>query len=260
MGDAAGLASTSGETGRYTARMSFLLALDSSTETLVVALSRETDLLAREGEGGARASEQMVPQAMALLAQAGRSLAELDAIAFAAGPGAFTGLRTACAVAQGLAFGAGKPVLPLDSLLLVAEDLRLQQPQARLTGPCWVLMDARMNEIYAAAYEWQGDHWVILRSPALYTLPAAAEALQSLPPQAMAGNALSVFADALAPVLPAAVPQAATTRSRAAALASLARQAWRAGAAVDAAEAMPVYVRDKVAQTTAERLAAKGAA
>lgn len=240
--------------------MSFLLALDSSTETLVVAVSREAELLAHESEGGARASEQMVPQAMALLSQAGLDLARLDAIAFAAGPGAFTGLRTACAVAQGLAFGASKPVLAIDSLMLVAEDLRLQQPEARLTGPCWVLMDARMNEIYAAAYLWRGDHWDTLRPPVLHDLPAVKAALQDLPPEAVAGNALDVFAQELAPALPPGLPQAARPRSRAAALASLARQGWAAGRAVDAAEAMPVYVRDKVAQTTAERLAAKGVA
>ncbi|MGM9516053.1 tRNA (adenosine(37)-N6)-threonylcarbamoyltransferase complex dimerization subunit type 1 TsaB [Roseateles sp. DB2] len=240
--------------------MSFLLALDSSTETLVVALSRETELLAHEGEGGARASEQMVPQAMALLAQAGIGLAQLDAIAFAAGPGAFTGLRTACAVAQGLAFGAAKPVLPLDSLMLVAEDFRLQQGGAGLSGPCWVLMDARMNEIYAAAYQWQGDHWETLRPPALYGLMAVIEALGALVPQSVVGNALSVFAQELLPALPPGVAQSSQARSRSAALSSLARQAWAAGRAVDAAEAMPVYVRDKVAQTTAERLAAKGVA
>ena len=240
--------------------MSFLLALDSSTETLVVALSREAGLLMQESEGGARASEQMVPQALGLLSQAGLRLEQLDAIAFAAGPGAFTGLRTACAVAQGLAFGASKPVIPVDSLMLVAEDLRLQQGAGGLAGPCWVLMDARMNEIYAAAYRWQGDHWDTLRAPALYGLPAMSEALGELPPQAVAGNALDVFAEALAPVLPAGLPQASRTHSRAAALASLARWGWSAGHAVDAAQAMPVYVRDKVAQTTAERMAAKGAA
>ena len=240
--------------------MSVLLALDSSTETLVVALSRESGLLSHESEGGARASEQMVPQAMALLAQAGLTLAQLDAIAFAAGPGAFTGLRTACAVAQGLAFGASRPVLPIDSLLLVAEDLRLQQAPADLPGTCWVLMDARMNEVYAAAYRWLGDRWETLRAPALYGLPALIEALRGLPPQAVTGNALTAFAQDLAPALPAGIVQTSQARSRAAALGSLARQAFLAGRAVDAAEAMPVYVRDKVAQTTAERLAAKGAA
>ncbi|MBB2486667.1 tRNA (adenosine(37)-N6)-threonylcarbamoyltransferase complex dimerization subunit type 1 TsaB [Mitsuaria sp. WAJ17] len=240
--------------------MSSLLALDSSTETLVVALSLESGLHAHESEGGGRASEQMVPQAMALLAQAGLELAQLDAIAFAAGPGAFTGLRTACAVAQGLAFGAARPVIPVDSLLLVAEDLRLQQGPAGLPGICWVLMDARMNEVYAAAYCWQGDRWDTLRAPALYGLPALIEALRDLPPQAAAGNALTVFAQELAPVLPAGLVQASQARSRAAALGSLARQAFLAGTAIDAAEAVPVYVRDKVAQTTAERQAAKGVA
>lgn len=244
--------------------MSFLLALDSSTESLVVAVSHETGLLTHEGGGGARASEEMVPKALELLAQAGLRLDQLDAIAFAAGPGAFTGLRTACAVAQGLAFGAGLPVLPIDSLMLVAEDLRLRlaaEPSAvACPSPCWVLMDARMNEVYAGAYQWQGDRWAVLQAPALFSVPALVETLQSMPPGAVAGNALNVFAGALSGVLDPALPQAAEPRSRAEALASLARQALAAGAAVDAAQAMPVYVRDKVAQTTAERLAAKGAA
>jgi tRNA threonylcarbamoyladenosine biosynthesis protein TsaB len=244
--------------------MSFLLALDSSTESLVVAVSHGTGLLTHEGGGGARASEEMVPKALGLLAQTGLRLDQLDAIAFAAGPGAFTGLRTACAVAQGLAFGAGVPVLPIDSLLLVAEDLRLQRstdPAAdAFPSPCWVLMDARMNEVYAGAYRWQGDQWDVLQPPALFSLPALVEALQALPPGAVAGNALTVFEAALTGVIDPSLPQAAEPRSRATALASLARQGLAAGGAVDAAQAMPVYVRDKVAQTTAERLAAKGAA
>ena len=99
---------------------------------------------------------------LALLAEAGCTLAELDAIAFGCGPGAFTGLRTACSVAQGLAFGAGKPVLAVDSLMLVAHDARSQHAADEV----WVAMDARMDEIYAAAYRWLGTRWAVLSTPA----------------------------------------------------------------------------------------------
>ncbi|MBV8123712.1 MAG: tRNA (adenosine(37)-N6)-threonylcarbamoyltransferase complex dimerization subunit type 1 TsaB, partial [Paucibacter sp.] len=172
--------------------MTGLLSLDSSTETLAVALSYPGGRLLYEGAGGPMASERMVPEAMQLLARAGMNLNELDAVAFAAGPGAFTGLRTACAVAQGLALGANKPVLALDSLMLVAEDAH---QQALATGvvlptPLWVAVDARMNEIYAAAYERDEAGWRTLQAPALYSLPA----LQShWEPAAVAGNALQLF-------------------------------------------------------------------
>ena len=105
-----------------------LLALDSSTDALALALHTPAGRWHLNEAGGAAASARIVPAVQALLAQAGIGFPALDAIAFGAGPGAFTGLRTACAVAQGLAFGAGKPVLALDSLMLVAEDAWGLQP------------------------------------------------------------------------------------------------------------------------------------
>jgi tRNA threonylcarbamoyladenosine biosynthesis protein TsaB len=170
-------------------------------------------------------------------------MADLDAIAFGQGPGAFTGLRTACAVAQGLAYGLGKPVIAVDSLMLVAEDARAQGAGDDL----WVAMDARIGEIYAARYRHDGTAWQVLDAPALYA-PGALVAHWGTP-AAVAGTALSAYADALGPV-PRAWPQA---RSRAAALAALAMAAWQRSETRDAAEALPVYVRDKVALTTAER-------
>lgn len=234
--------------------MTVLLALDSSTDTLTLALSGTQGLRVFDGEGGARASELMVPQAMALLAAEGLSLAQVDAIAFGRGPGAFTGLRTACAVAQGLAFGANKPVLAIDSLMLVAEDARLQaQAEGQvLPDTLWVAMDARMGEAYAAAYAWRAGVWHTMAEPALYS-PQALMALWAEAPQALCGSALSEFPE-LAGLAPLSWPQ---QRQRGAALAALARQAWDQGLQMDAAEAVPLYVRDKVAQTTAERLAAK---
>ncbi len=242
----------------YTSPMTVLLALDSSTETMALSLSSPAGTWLFEAEGGPQASSQLVPQALDLLAQAGLKLADVDAIAYGRGPGAFTGLRAACAVVQGLAFGAGKPVLPIDSLMLVAEDARLQLQQQvggafEFEGLMWVAMDARMGEIYAAAYRWEEGAWQLVHAPALYS-PEALMAFWGQP-GALCGSALSVFAEALAPAVQAARHCWPRHQSRAAALAALTTQAWAQGDLLDAAQAMPLYVRDKVAQTTAERLA-----
>ncbi len=225
-----------------------VLAVDSSTDKLAVALSGPAGVLSVfDGAGGAQASARLLPEIHRLLGEQGLKLADLDAIAFGRGPGAFTGLRTACAVAQGLALGSNKPVLALDSLMLVAEDAR--QQSSDLQGPLWVAMDARMDEIYAACYEYRDGQWQTLQAPALYAPAALAERWGR--PAAVAGSALTVFAAHFD--MPArAWPQEA---SRARALAALAQAAFERGELLDAAEAQPLYVRDKVAFTTAERLA-----
>src|SRR5436190_7898030 len=122
--------------------MMTLLAFDTATERMSIALAAGGTVWEHEaigGEGAGQASAALIPAILALLARAGVTLAELDAIAFGRGPGAFTGLRTACSVAQGLALGAGKPVLPIDTLLAVAEDARASRDALRV----WVAMDAR---------------------------------------------------------------------------------------------------------------------
>jgi tRNA threonylcarbamoyladenosine biosynthesis protein TsaB len=235
--------------------MTVLLALDSSTESMALALSSPQGRWFFEAEGGAQASARLVPELMALLQRAGLALADVDAIGFGRGPGAFTGLRTACAVAQGLAFGAGKPVLAIDSLMLVAEDARQQAGPA--IARIWVAMDARMGEIYAAAYAHDGRHWQVEQAPALYKPAALLAQWVAAPPAALAGSAIEAFAELREAGLPAL--HWPRTRSRAEALAVLAEQAWTLGPRLDAAEAMPVYVRDKVALTTDERLAARAA-
>src|SRR5437762_12159574 len=128
--------------------MSTLLAFDTATQRMSVALAARGSVWVHESDGGAQASAALIPAILALLTQAGVALRDLDAIAFGRGPGAFTGLRTACSVAQGLAYGAGKPVLPIDTLLAVAEDARAGRAAVRV----WAVMDARMDEIYAAQY------------------------------------------------------------------------------------------------------------
>ena len=225
-----------------------LLALDSATETLSVAVVDGAQQWVADEAGGALASQRILPLAFALLERAGLGLRELDAIAFGRGPGAFTGLRTACSVAQGLAFGAGLPVLALDSLAVVAEDAHAQHGAAEI----WVAMDARMNEIYAAAYRRDGARWQVLQAPALWSPEALAQAWRDAPPAQVAGSALEAFGARLAT---GTALRVSAVQDRAAALARLARMAWQGGEAVDAALAVPLYVRDKVAQTTAERAA-----
>ena len=243
--------------------MTVLLALDSSTETMALALSSPAGDFFFESEGGPQASARLVPEALALLARAGLTLADVDAIAFGRGPGAFTGLRAACAVVQGLAFGADKPVLAIDSLMLVAEEARQQAAAGArpLIGLLWVAMDARMGEIYAAAYRFDESGWVTVEAPALYK-PAALgthwqHQLDLGEIGGFAGSALSIFAETLGVSSSEHQGHWPRSLSRAGALAELAAQAWRRGETLDAAMAMPVYVRDKVAQTTEERLAAR---
>ena len=100
--------------------MSVLLAFDTATEQMNIALSVHGVVTVHEAAGGALASATLIPAILALLAAAGLTLREVDAIGFGRGPGAFTGLRTACSVAQGLAFGADRPVLAIDTLLAYA--------------------------------------------------------------------------------------------------------------------------------------------
>jgi tRNA threonylcarbamoyladenosine biosynthesis protein TsaB len=232
-----------------------ILALDTATERLCAALADGRTIHTHDEAGGGAASARLLPALQGLLARAGVAGPALDAIAFVQGPGAFTGLRTACAVTQGLAWGWRKPVLPLDALMLLAEDLR--EPSAWAEGAeVAVAVDARMDEIYAARYAWRGGRWQSTQAPALWAWPALAEAGAAAPvPQGLAGSALGLFADRIA--WPAAAWRRDEPLDRAAALGRMALQAWAQGAAVPAAAALPLYLRDKVAQTTAERAAAR---
>jgi tRNA threonylcarbamoyladenosine biosynthesis protein TsaB len=237
-----------------------LLALDTSTDRLAAALQTEAGRRCVNEAGGALASARLVPLLMSLLADAGVTLAQVQAIAYGQGPGAFTGLRTACAVAQGLAFAGSTPVLAIDSLLIVAEDARQQATAAGLAtdGDWWVAMDARMDEVYAAAYQHDDiTGWQLRLAPRLWTLAALADTWAAAPPARVAGNALAAFTDRLPVPGAQAWPHCA---DRAAALLRLAAQAWRRGDRLTAEQALPLYLRDKVAQTMAERQALRDAA
>lgn len=234
-----------------------LAVLDTATETLHLGVCEGEREWILALPGGAAASAALLPALMGLLEEAGLKLAQLDAVGFGRGPGAFTGVRTACAVAQGLAFGAGKPVLALDTLMAVAEDACRQGASDDL----WVAVDARMGECYAAHYRRVDSAWHAVEAPALHApaeLAARVMAVAGELPQAeVAGTSLDAHRAHWEALAAARWPQAAP---RAAALLALARAAWARGEALDAAQALPLYVRDKVALTTEERSAERTAA
>ena len=236
-----------------------LLALDTATEALAAAVLAPAGRWHANEAGGKLASARLLPLLLNLVDRAGLTMPQLQAVAYGQGPGAFTGLRTACAVAQGLAFAHDTPVLAIDSLLIVADDARQQAIDRGLSdndGLWWVAMDARMDEVYAGAYRHQASGWQTAVTSQLWTLAALAETWLAAPPQRVAGTALDAFADRLpwgnAERWPAC-------QDRAAALLRLAEVAWADGLSKPAEQAMPVYLRDKVAQTTAERLAQRAA-
>ncbi len=219
---------------------------------MVVALAIGAVTHGLDEEGGARASSRLLPAVQDLMQRAGLSLQDLHAVAFARGPGAFTGLRCAASAAQGLAFGLRLPVLPIDSLLVVAEEARLQLDSVAQRSACIaVAMDARMGQIYAARYGWRDGAWHDQDGASLVEPEALAALWRDAPPTVVAGTALGVYAQRLA--LAPNVRCIATMVHAPAALASLARRAWHAGHAVHPREAQPLYVRDKVAFTTRER-------
>ena len=226
-----------------------LLAFDTSTDHMSIAVTDGSRVWQHTGPGGAQASSTLIPAILALLAQAGLALAGLDALVFGRGPGSFTGLRSACSVAQGLAFGARLPVLPLDTLLALAEEARFQQQGAAPVDlQVMALLDARMDEMYVQRFGFSGGHWTA-RAPCTLIRP---EALQlDTDTGLLAGNVFSVYADRL-PVFADQLLRV-TALPTATALLRLAPALLAAGHGVPADQALPLYVRDKVALTTDER-------
>src|SRR5690242_17865920 len=130
-----------------------VLSFDTSTEWLTVAVGDGASWATHRERAGAANSERILPAVDALLAQAGWQLADLNGIAFGAGPGAFTGIRIACSVAQGLALGADLPVVPIPTLQALAQQAWRDHAATRV----FACLDARMREVYLAFYVRDGD-------------------------------------------------------------------------------------------------------
>jgi len=224
--------------------MPTIVAIETSTELASVALLQGDQLISRESGGAQTHSQYVLPMLQSLLIEAGITLSQCDALAYGAGPGSFTGVRTACGLAQGLAFGANVPVVPVVTLMAMADAAR----RAGGGDSIVAALDARMGEVYWAQYRFR-DGWQAVVAPTL-SKPTQVTAQG---PALACGSGLGVYADAFADFdfidrWPGLMPHAAH-------IARLAVAAVMAGHTVHARDAQPLYLRDKVALTTRERLA-----
>jgi tRNA threonylcarbamoyladenosine biosynthesis protein TsaB len=221
-----------------------ILAFDTSTEYCSAALWRDGEVEAREAHAGQRHSELLLDMIDELLGGRAPRAAGLDGVAFGRGPGSFTGLRIACGVAQGIAFGAALPVIGIDTLLAMA---------CGAGAPRVVCcLDARMREVYHAAYERDGELWRTVCEPSVCP-PAQAPALPG-GGWLGCGSGFAAYAQALAQRYQGALAGVEPGRyPHAREIARLAAPRFARGEGVSAERAAPFYVRDKVALTTAER-------
>jgi tRNA threonylcarbamoyladenosine biosynthesis protein TsaB len=210
-----------------------------------VALLRADELFVEEAMARNQHAEMLAPMIRRLLERSRLRAVEMDAFGFGQGPGSFTGIRIACGIVQGLAFAARRPVVPVPSLVALAE----QSNEGRVI----TALDARMNEAYLAAYARNGDDWDEVLAPRL----VASDAQPALPGSRWAATG-SGF-DRL-PWLREAYRASIEMRfegdlPRAGAVARIAARRLARGAGVPAEQAAPLYLRDKVALTTEERQA-----
>lgn len=228
----------------------WILALETSTDLGSCALWHAGQVVERICPVGRPHSETLLPLVRELLAEADIGVGRLAGIAFGVGPGAFTGLRVACGAAQGLAVAADLPLLPVTSL----ETLAAASGAERVLA----LLDARMGEVYGGRYrragddEWRLDGEIRVAAPADVELPLDEGWLAC-------GNAPAAY-PALAARLAAAGLAVQPALPMAATVARLAAPRAARGEGIDPALAAPLYIRDKVAKTVAERLSEGGRA
>lgn len=222
-----------------------IAAIDTSTELASVAILHRGAVFTQQASGAATHSATVLPMLQRALHDAGIGLADCEAFAYGCGPGSFTGVRTACGLVQGLAFGVQRKVIPVVTLLAMAHAARQQGAGAEVI----VVLDARMGEVYWARYRYT-DQWQIVNEPTL----AHAEQVVLAPAAAVCGNGVLAYPGAFASL--AADRRYPTILPHAADIAQLAVPALARGEWVAARDAQPLYLRNKVALTTAERLAA----
>lgn len=221
-----------------------LLALDTSTEYCSCAIWRNGEILSSSELAGQRHSDILLPMIDSLLNQAGLGLNQLNGIAFGAGPGSFTGIRIACSVVQGLALGADLPVVPVCTLEALAEQSGAERVVAAL--------DARLDEIYVAYYRRKGEVWLAEFGPALCSISDAPALLD--PGWVGVGSGFTILEGALGHHLGLKFASVnGLLYPESSAIARLGAAALERGEGLDAAEAQPVYLRNKVALTIEER-------
>ncbi len=226
-----------------------ILAFDTATEACSAAVCMGDRVVSRFREAPRAQAELLLPMIQSVLDEAGLVLAELDALAFGRGPGSFTGVRLAASVAQGLAFGASLPVLPVSTLAAVALEGLRRAPRADAILAC---NDARMSEVYWCPFAREDGGLPRPLGPERVGPPGAVALPDAVPGQARAlwvGAGRGFLAQAsLGPRLEMLGEVFADLPPSAEAMLPLARRDFASGQALPAAEALPVYVRDNVAK------------
>lgn len=233
-----------------------LLAIETSTDACSVALQIDDDIRMDHRLVPQKHAALVLPMVDALMMDAGVTAAQLDGIAFGRGPGSFTGVRIGIAVTQGIALGAGIGVTGISSLQCMAQGVR-RRSQACVVAAC---LDARMSEVYFGAFQADDQGLVCPLGDELVCAPEAVAALLTSLPEVerWAGSGVERYEPVLLP--PGRAAQERVCREcwpEAQDLLTLARPAVVAGSLQSAEDAMPVYLRNKVADTTAERAAAR---
>ena len=232
-----------------------LLAFETATEACSVALYLDGEVRERFEVAPRRHAELALPWAEGLLAEAGIARAQLDAVAVGRGPGAFTGVRLAIALAQGIALALDRPVVTVSTLAVLAAG-------APADGPARILaaIDARMGEVYTGAFTRQGQDLSAIGAeqvlaPEAVVLPAGREG-----PWQGVGTGFAAAGGLLGERLGASLQRIdATALPRAADLARLAAAAYARGEALAPERVEPAYLRDNVALTLVEQQALRGA-
>jgi tRNA threonylcarbamoyladenosine biosynthesis protein TsaB len=221
-----------------------LIAIEASTETLSLAVQSAGETRECSMQGGANASVQLLTRLLELMAEMGITFSQLDAVVWGHGPGSFTGLRTACSVAQGIGFAHGLPLLGVDTLAACAQEA------SRTTSPVgkWVVaLDARMNEVYLTRYT--PNAWVNQsEEPGAYFELIRPQDVKLKEHETLVGNAVVSY-----PELASRTHKSVFALPTARAMLELAPELLKQRRAVAAENALPLYVRNKVALTTAER-------
>ena len=227
-----------------------LLALDTSSDNCSCALNTGGEVLSRCERIPRRHAERLLPMVQALLAEAGMGLRDLDGLAFGRGPGSFTGLRIAAGVVQGLGRGAGLPVVPVSSLRALAQGAYRRQARERVLAA----FDARMGEVYAGAFQ-LGDGRLMAPVGEESVSAPSALARPSGKQWSGAGSGWQAHGDSLRERLGfVADAEATALQPEALDVLQLAQADWANDEAVDASAAIPVYLRNRVADTKRERL------
>ncbi|MDO8702392.1 MAG: tRNA (adenosine(37)-N6)-threonylcarbamoyltransferase complex dimerization subunit type 1 TsaB [Undibacterium sp.] len=225
--------------------MTTLLAIETSTEMASIALLSKSGLICRELTGVQTHSQGVLPAIQDILKEAGVTLKQCAAIAYGCGPGAFTGVRTACGIVQGLAFGADLPILPIVSLLAMAQAAY----ESQLADDVVCVLDARMGEVYWAHYHYQDNVWTQVSEPALSTGEQVFAYANLNKLTLVLGNGIALKDGATEKII--------NQMPHAEQIARLALIDFSMEKQLAAADAQPLYLRNKIALTTAERALVK---